>query len=88
LDLRLSERRKRSELIIKIGIVLPVFFIALYHFLITREEAFLAEEFGEEYKAYMRAVPRLLPRLSLYKAPELVEVNPKFLAKSFKDAVW
>jgi protein-S-isoprenylcysteine O-methyltransferase Ste14 len=73
---------------ITIMVVLPVFFIALYHFLITREEVFLVEEFGEEYKAYMGAVPRLLPRLSLYKAPELVEVNPKFLAKSFKDAIW
>lgn len=73
---------------ITIMVVLPVFFIALYHFLITREEVFLTEEFGEEYKAYMGAVPRLLPRLSLYKAPELVEVNPKFLAKSFKDAIW
>ena len=31
--------------------------------LIQEEEAFLAAKLGEPYQAYMRAVPRLLPRL-------------------------
>ncbi len=69
-------------------IVIPVFFIVLYHYLIQREEEFLLDEFGAEYKAYQDKAPRLVPNLKLYHAPESIEVRPKFLAKAFKDAIW
>jgi protein-S-isoprenylcysteine O-methyltransferase Ste14 len=36
---------------------------AVYTGAIVCEEAFLADSFGEEYRAYREAVPRLLPRL-------------------------
>ncbi len=69
-------------------VVVPVFFAVLYYFLIKREEAFLLEAFGDEYKEYMKSTPRIIPNLKLYNAPETIEVMPKYLAKSFNDAIW
>ncbi len=69
-------------------IIIPVFFIVLYHFLIKREEEFLLSEFGDSYAAYMKSTPRLIPNLKLYNAPETIDVQPKFLVKAFKDAIW
>lgn len=60
----------------------------IYHFLIRREEAFLLETFGDEYAAYMKSVPRLIPNPRLYQAPERIETVPKYLNKAFKDAIW
>jgi len=39
-------------------------FLALYFGLIPAEEEFLSEKFQDEYAAYCRKVPRLLPRLA------------------------
>ncbi len=73
---------------IVVMIVVPVAFVSMYHFLIAREEAFLSVEFGEEYKAYTQKVPRLIPNLSLYNAPDTIKMVPKFLNKAFFDALW
>lgn len=62
--------------------LMTVFFIRL----ILGEEAFLSNELGEPYREYLRAVPRLLPRLRGALAPAgnkpnwtvalLTELNP------------
>lgn len=67
---------------------LPLFFYFMYVDLIKREEKFLEKEFGKKYKAYTAAVPRLIPNLSLYKAPETVEMSPRFLNNGLFDAIW
>jgi protein-S-isoprenylcysteine O-methyltransferase Ste14 len=41
-------------------------FLALYSGLIPAEEEFLSQKFQDEYEAYCRHVPRLLPRLSAW----------------------
>ena len=69
-------------------VALPVLFTVIYQFLIRREEAFLLETFGAEYKAYMKSTPRLLPNLRLYNAPDAIKVKPKFLNNAFRDAIW
>lgn len=66
----------------------PPLFYAVYYFLILREEVFLKETFGAAYEEYMRKVPRLLPRFSLYHAPEAVEMRPKYLMRAFRDNLW
>jgi len=69
-------------------IAMPISFIVLYHFLIKREEEFLLETFGDDYKKYMETTPRLIPNFKLYNAPETVKLVPKYLTKAFKDAIW
>jgi protein-S-isoprenylcysteine O-methyltransferase Ste14 len=73
---------------ILIIILMPIFFIVLYHFLIKREEEFLLQKFGAPYADYMKSTPRLIPNLKLYNAPERIETVPKYLNKAFKDAIW
>lgn len=73
---------------ISLAIILPVVFTLLYIRLIKREETFLRETFGKPYETYTKKVPRLLPRFSLYQAPEQVMMTPRFLNKAFADAIW
>lgn len=75
-----------THIVVIVG--LPVFFIALYHALISREEKFLEEQFGDDYRAYKKRVPRLLPNLCKYQAPDSIEVVPQYLNNAFKDAIW
>ncbi len=44
-----------------------LFFIPNYYFIIHSEERFLERQFGEEYRAYLKAVPKVIPRFSLYR---------------------
>ncbi len=68
---------------------LPLAFLLLYEGLISREEKFLKETFGEEYEAYCKRVPQLIPRFSVYQAPDTIVASPKLLWQAFRDAtVW
>ena len=67
---------------------LPIVFVVMYHFLITREEAFLREAFGAEYETYCKTTPRLIPNFRLYHAPDTVQMTPKYLNKALLDSVW
>lgn len=46
-----------------------VFFTTQYVLIVSREEEFLAKEFGEQYAEYSRNVPRFLPRFTTYRNP-------------------
>ncbi len=50
-------------------IVAFVWFVFQYHMIVSREEEFLAKEFGEAYAEYRRNVPRFLVRLSPWQHP-------------------
>jgi protein-S-isoprenylcysteine O-methyltransferase Ste14 len=67
-------------------IFLPVAFLLMYHSLIKREEEFLTETFGEEYIAYCKRTPRLIPNFKLYHAPDTVPMTPKYLNKALRDS--
>lgn len=73
---------------IAIILLAPLLFFIVYYFLILREEVFLKEAFSGAYEEYMRRVPRLLPKFSLYHAPEAVQMRPKYLARAFRDNLW
>jgi len=47
-----------------LGIAGFLFFLWLYHLVITHEERWLVSRFGAGYLAYMRQVPRLVPKLT------------------------
>lgn len=44
-----------------------IFFIANYYFIILSEENYLENLFGEDYRVYRRAVPKVIPRFTLYR---------------------
>ncbi len=46
-----------------------IWFFIQYYLIVTKEEEYLAERFGEAYEHYRRHVRRFLPRLTPYVAP-------------------
>lgn len=73
---------------IVIMIALPSFFAFLYTGLIDREQEFLREKFGDDYKAYAKKIHAMIPSFSNYSAPEQILVQPRFLTKAMQDAIW
>lgn len=63
-------------------------FAALYPSVVRREEARLAQLFGERYRQYCARVPRWLPDLSLYREPETLSVAPRRIRNGILDAMW
>ncbi len=68
-------------------VVVPTLFLSIYIPLIKREELFLAEHFGESYRAYCASVPRLFPNFRLYQAPETVPMQPRFMLYALRDSI-
>lgn len=70
-------------------IIAPVGFLLIYLPLIKREQVFLTQKFGDEYKKYAEKTPLLIPNFRLYKCPPTIEVNSKAFLSGLKDAfVW
>lgn len=71
-----------------LAVVIAVAFALLYPSVVAREEARLAELFGERYRQYCARVPRWLPELSQYREPETLNVAPRHIRKGILDAMW
>jgi protein-S-isoprenylcysteine O-methyltransferase Ste14 len=52
-----------------------IFFFIQYYYIIKEEEGYLKKTYGEKYEDYTKNVPRLIPRLTVYRA-ENVEQPP------------
>jgi protein-S-isoprenylcysteine O-methyltransferase Ste14 len=59
---------------IAVMVAVAVIFSGYYYFVIKREERRLETLFGDEYKKYCRAVPRIIPRFRNYQTPETIEL--------------
>lgn len=57
-------------------VVTFLFFSTQYTLIVSREEEFLAGEFGEGYAEYMRNVPRFFPRFTSYENPVQQKQRP------------
>jgi len=67
-----------------IGLLVP---LALYLWtVIPAEEQYLRGRFGLAYEDYLKSVPRLWPKWSLYQSPEFLDVETRTLIKEFKRA--
>ena len=57
-----------------------LFFFIQYHFIVTEEEGYLRNTYGDSYADYVKNVPRFIPRVTAYK-PGGVE-QPSFNLKA------
>lgn len=62
------------------------FIMAYYSRTVAREEAYLEQQFGEEYLAYKRSVPRWLPRAGARLVlPAEVTAKPRYVLNGIRD---
>ena len=67
--------------------LLAGFIAAVVHMLVVRqEERLMLAEHGDTYRKYLATVPRFLPRFSLWKNVEVLEVRPRMVVTTFVDA--
>lgn len=52
-----------------------LYFVFQYTMIVSEEERFLREEFGEEYKLYCAGVRRFFPRFTPYSSPHPMTIN-------------
>lgn len=58
----------------------------IFLIVIFKEEQVLTERFGAAYADYLAQVPRLFPRMTLWKDVEKIEVNPRLVRMTALDA--
>lgn len=73
---------------VTIGFILAALFVMVFQTVILREERFLLSKFGDTYRAYMARTPRWIPRLSAWTVNEPLNVNPKTVLRTVRDACW
>lgn len=72
------------------SVVLAVLVTAIvwivFRVVVAREEQYLAARLGEPYRDYLDRVPRFLPRPSLWRNADSLEVRPALVMRTFVDA--
>jgi len=76
-----------SENLLVLGLII-VFYLLYYPFTILAEEKKMTNKFGDAYLEYMKKTPRFIPKLSLYKEPQLYEVKTASFVRNFVDGMW
>ena len=67
-------------------LVVPAIVWLVFRIVVAREEKHLLNGLGEPYRDYVSRVPRFLPRLSLWRNAEYLEVRPSRVVRTFMDA--
>jgi protein-S-isoprenylcysteine O-methyltransferase Ste14 len=68
-------------------VLIICFYLLYYPFTILSEESKLTNRFGEKYTEYKKRVPRFIPKLSLYKAPQEYTITIDKLARNVAEAM-
>jgi len=76
-----------SENLLVLGLII-VFYLLYYPFTILAEEKKMTNKFGDAYLEYMKKTPRFIPKLSLYKEPQLYEVKAASFVRNFANGMW
>jgi protein-S-isoprenylcysteine O-methyltransferase Ste14 len=70
-----------------VALVFGVVTAVAFSVVARREEAFLREKFGATFDAYCAKVPRMMPRLPLYRDAATLTVTPRTLYTTFFDSL-
>lgn len=73
---------------ITFALLLALAFVLYYPNVVAREEKFLEQKFGQPYRDYKSRVPGWLPNFKLWQSPDVIEIKPRFVLITFRDAVW
>jgi protein-S-isoprenylcysteine O-methyltransferase Ste14 len=73
---------------ITLAAVIPFVFAIIYPITIKNEERRLLNVHGQSYADYMIAVPRFIPKWSLYREPVECKVNTKIFRREMRDAAY
>lgn len=72
--------------VVTVLVMLVLVFAVYYPRVVALEEAYLLHKFGSSYAAYLKAVPRWLPRWRNWVEPEYISTQPRLLRESMRDA--
>ena len=67
-------------------VALALLVAIVFYAVALQEQAFLAETFGSEYRAYAERVPLFFPRFSTWQEADQLVVRPKLVRRTFMDA--
>jgi hypothetical protein len=71
---------------VSVAILAGVFAWVVHILVVIQEERLLVAEHGEVYQKYLAEVPRFLPRLSLWKNVDILEVRSRAVVTTYFDA--
>ena len=67
-----------------VGLALLVAIV--FYAVALQEQAFLADTFGDQYRAYAERVPLFLPRFSTWQEADQLTIVPMLVRRTFMDA--
>ena len=73
-----------GSLTMAVGLALLVAIV--FYAVALQEQAFLADAFGDEYRAYAERVPLFLPRFSTWQEADQLTIVPMLVRRTFMDA--
>jgi protein-S-isoprenylcysteine O-methyltransferase Ste14 len=71
---------------VSVAVLAGVFAWVVHILVVIQEERLLLAEHGDVYRKYIAEVPRFLPRLSLWKNVDVLEVRPRAVVTTYFDA--
>lgn len=70
---------------VTLGVVFALVVFLVFDQVIRKEEAFLLDAFGEDYRRYLKETPRWFPRFSAYRDVEELVTRPKLFLITLRD---
>jgi protein-S-isoprenylcysteine O-methyltransferase Ste14 len=74
-----------GSLVVAVG--LAVLCYGAFRSVISVEEGYLEQVFGDAYRQYMKDMPRFFPNPALFRESEMLSVRPQLLYRTFADGL-
>ncbi len=64
-----------------------ILYIICFYPMVLNEEKYLQDKFGDDYLAYKKTVPRIIPKLAKWQIPETMTINVSLVRKTLTDSL-